>query len=346
MLERAAVRPDRGPVLFAAYAGVLGGAERTLLDAAVRLGRPVVIACPDGPLATRVRAAGLPHAAVKERPLELRRSVGLAGFGREILALARDHQPSALVAWGARAVLATAPLPRRPPVLAVHHDLLVRPAVRAAVRAASRRAEGVAAASEAIARDLSSPATTLHFGVDLTAFTPAPLPAGPPHALVLGALVDWKRPQLALDVAEQMPELRVTFVGAPLADQRVEAALRARITERVTLAGRLDDPRPAIHAAHVLLHCADAEPYGLALVEALACGRPVVAPAAGGPLEIVTDAAGRLYPPGDAAAAAAAIRAVLADPGAPAAARRRAQAAFDVEASTRRLAAAIEAVER
>ncbi len=92
----------------------------------------------------------------------------------------------------------------------------------------------------------------------------------------------------------------------------------------------------------MLLHCADEEPFGLALVEALACGRPVVAPAAAGPLEIVTDGAGRLYPPGDAAAAVAALRAVLADPAAPAAARRRAEA-FDVAASAARMADAIDA---
>ena len=165
---------------------------------------------------------------------------------------------------------------------------------------------------------------------------------------MLGALVAWKRPELALAVAERMPELRLTIAGAPLADGRTQAALRERaaaLGDRVTLAGQVQ-ARAALHAAHVLLHCADAEPYGLALVEALACGRPVVAPAAGGPLEIVTGGAGRLYPPGDADAAAAALRAVLADPEAPAAARRRAEAAFDVEASTARLAAAIAAVER
>ena len=38
----------------------------------------------------------------------------------------------------------------------------------------------------------------------------------------------------------------------------------------------------------------------MALLEALACGRPVAAPAAAGPLEIVADGAGRLYAPGDA----------------------------------------------
>jgi glycosyltransferase involved in cell wall biosynthesis len=72
----------------------------------------------------------------------------------------------------------------------------------------------------------------------------------------------------------------------------------------------------------------------------------VVAPDAAGPREIVAAGAGRLYPPGDARAAAAALRDVLADPAAPAAARRRAEAEFDVAASTRRLATAIERAER
>jgi glycosyltransferase involved in cell wall biosynthesis len=353
-------------VLIASYAGVMGGAERVLLDAAVRLGRPVTVACPEGELAVAIRAAGLPHAPLGERPLALGpvQAAGLLGLARELAALPR---PEALVAWGARAVLAAALLRDRPPLLAVHHDLMPRaeprPAgapidlrasasaaarvgVRGAIRAASRRADAVAAASAAIAADLGLPdVAVLHPGVDLGAFRPAPLPEGPPRALVLGALVPWKRPDLAVAVAALMPELRVTIAGAPLPgdDGRYAASLRAG--DRVTLAGRVD-ARAALAGAHVLLHCADAEPYGLALVEALACGRPVVAPDAGGPREIVAGGAGRLYPPGDAAAAAAALRAVLADPAAPAAARRRAEAAFDVEASTRRLAAAIERAER
>ena len=58
----------------------------------------------------------------------------------------------------------------------------------------------------------------------------------------------------------------------------------------------------ALQEHHVLLHCADREPWGLVLIEALAAGRPVVAPAAGGPLEILDRG---LYPPGDADAAVA-----------------------------------------
>jgi GT2 family glycosyltransferase len=50
------------------------------------------------------------------------------------------------------------------------------------------------------------------------------------------------------------------------------------------------------------------------MLEALAAGRPVVAPAAGGPTEIVDASCGILYPPGDAAAAAAAIVSIVREP--------------------------------
>ena len=53
------------PVLFASYSGLLGGAERVLLDCATRLDRPLVIACPDGPLADAVRTARLHHVPIK-----------------------------------------------------------------------------------------------------------------------------------------------------------------------------------------------------------------------------------------------------------------------------------------
>jgi glycosyltransferase involved in cell wall biosynthesis len=111
----------------------------------------------------------------------------------------------------------------------------------------------------------------------------------------------------------------------------------------VRFLGALADPRPALAEAHCLLHCADREPYGLALVEALAAGRPVAATAAGGPLEIVTPACGRLFAPGDAAAGAAAVADLVGDPGARAAARARA-AAFDREVAARRFARVVERV--
>jgi glycosyltransferase involved in cell wall biosynthesis len=344
-MERDATRAMAvAPTLIVSYSGLLGGAERVLVDCAARLGEPVIVACPEGPLAAAIREARLEHARVPERPLRVGvgHARGLAGLAREIATLTARRAPRALVAWGARAVLAAAPLRRRPPLLAVHHDLVTR----RAVRWATRRADGVVAASHAIADALAEPrALILHPGVDLDRFAPAPAPDGPPRALVLGALVPWKRPDLALEVAARLPELRLELAGAPIGDAAYVRALEARaarddLAGRVSFLGPLDDPRPALARADCLLHCADAEPWGLALLEALAMGRPVVAANAAGPREIVADGAGRLFPPGDAAAAAAALEAVLHDPGAPAAARLRAER-FPVQASATRFAEAL-----
>jgi len=324
-------------LLFVSYSGVLGGAERVLLDAVTRIERPLTVACPDGPLAQALRAAGIAHAPVAERPLQLSltHAAGIAGLARDI----RRLKPEFVVAWGARAVLA-ATLESRP-WLAVHHDLLPRGPVRAVVKAATRNANGAAATSKAIAGEIAKEATILHPGVDLQRFAPSALPPDPPRALVLGALVEWKRPDFALEVAARMPDLQVTIAGATLPgdDGALERRLRAQAGPNVTIAGPIDDVPAALADHHLLLHCADNEPYGMVLVEALAAGRAVVAPAAGGPKEILTEG---LYPPGDANAAVAEIGNALADHDAPARARRRAEEQFDVRESTRRLIAAID----
>ncbi|HET6550775.1 MAG TPA: hypothetical protein VFG79_20095, partial [Solirubrobacter sp.] len=127
------------PIVFASYSGLLGGAERVLLDCATRLERPVAVACPPGPLAAALAAAGVERVALKARPLALgpAHAAGLVGMARELSRV----RAGVLVAWGARAAIAAALLPRRPPLLAVHHDLQRSRAVREAVRLATRRAD-------------------------------------------------------------------------------------------------------------------------------------------------------------------------------------------------------------
>jgi glycosyltransferase involved in cell wall biosynthesis len=56
------------------------------------------------------------------------------------------------------------------------------------------------------------------------------------------------------------------------------------------------------------------EPFGIAFVEALAAGLPVVASRAGGAAEIVDDSCGLLVPPGDAASLGAALERLVAEP--------------------------------
>ena len=71
---------------------------------------------------------------------------------------------------------------------------------------------------------------------------------------------------------------------------------------------------PHLARASCLLHCAEREPFGLAVAEALACGRPAIVPDSGGPAEIVDDRCGVRYPPGNSDAAGHALLEVLADP--------------------------------
>ena len=211
-----------------------------------------------------------------------------------------------------------------------HNDLLPSPAVARLVRAAAARYDRVIALSGAIARDLD-PGGALgdrlavcHPGVDLERFPALPPPERPGQALVLGAIVDWKRPDLALEAAalaaRRVPSLRVRLAGAPLdaGGEELLERLRAR-AGRPDLAGRVELSGPAVAAqaladATCLLHCADSEPFGLVLLEALSSARPVVAPASGGPAELLDDEVARLYPPGDAAAAADRLVELLGDP--------------------------------
>jgi glycosyltransferase involved in cell wall biosynthesis len=399
-------------VLLIAQTGVLGGAERVLLDWSRAVASPVILACPPGPLVDAAAAAGHATVPLVERPLRrrgrsARAAADVAALAAEVARLARTHRPAVVVASGLRPVLAAAAVPLAgAPLIVVHHDL-PQPAVAAALRAASRRAIATVAASGAVAEQVrprragahasrpvgapvrgslprmaphdaaarttppsgegaasdsavDAPTTpapgddvvVIHPGVDAAEWALPDPPPGPPRALVLGALVPWKRADLALEIAARIPELRLDVAGAPLTGDALgfEAALHARaaradLVGRVRFLGALTDPRPALTDAHALLHCADREPFGLALVEALAAGRPVAAPAGGGPLEILTPACGRLYTPGDAATGASALQALLGDPDAPAAARARA-ARFDSARSARRFAAVVAAARR
>jgi glycosyltransferase involved in cell wall biosynthesis len=337
------------PVLLVASSGTTGGAERVLLDWSRALAPPVLLACPPGPLAALAASQRTKVVPLAARPLRRRGRTGraaldLARFSSELAGIVRRVRPAAVVASGLRPVLAAAPL-AGVPVVAVHHDLPAA-APAAAARLATRRAQASIAVSRAVAARMGHRSVVIHPGVDAAAWALPAAPAGPPRALLLGALVAWKRPDLALEVAARFPELELDVAGAPLPGDPpgIVAALQTRaaapdLAGRVRFLGALEDPRPALSKAHALLHCADREPFGLALVEALAAGRPVAAPAAGGPLEIVTPACGRLYAPGDADAGAAALRAAIA---LPAAAAKRRAAAFDGAAAAERFAAVVE----
>jgi GT2 family glycosyltransferase/glycosyltransferase involved in cell wall biosynthesis len=357
----------------------MGGSERILLDMAPRLeGGEVAVACPEGPLAVRLREVGVRVFPLRRRRLQLRASMRdriekplrVAGQAREVGELVAMLRPAVTVGWGTRAAVAcAAAVHRTDPASSLvfqNNDLLQGPVIARVARAVAYRSDLVVALSATVARDLD-PRGTLDDrtvivapGVDLDAYASlGPPPEGPPRALVLGALVGWKRPRLALEAvalaAQRLPQLEVTLAGPVIDDagERLATALRRRAEEpdlrgRVTFAGSLEDPRPALAECTCLLHAADVEPYGMVVVEALAAGRAIVAPASGGPAEIVAPETGRLFVPGDPGSAADALVDLLGTEGLAArvgaAGRARAERHYDVGRSTERYAALLDQV--
>lgn len=162
----------------------------------------------------------------------------------------------------------------------------------------------------------------------------APADDGPRAAsiLVAGRVEPRKGQDVMIEalpaIRRVVPEARLHLVGEDAHGGTVTAALRARARGlglddyAVTVAGAVDrEAMPSIYRSAsvcVVPSRFDAFPY--TCVEAMACGRPVVASHAGGPAEIISDCHdGRLVPPGEPAALAEAVAELLVD----AAARER-----------------------
>jgi len=102
---------------------------------------------------------------------------------------------------------------------------------------------------------------------------------------------------------------------ATYAKSLVQLADRLQIGGRVRFTGERSDVPRLLASADLLCQAnISPEPFGIALVEALGAGLPVVTSAFGGAIEIVDESCGRLVPPGDPAALAAALDPLIADP--------------------------------
>jgi glycosyltransferase involved in cell wall biosynthesis len=147
---------------------------------------------------------------------------------------------------------------------------------------------------------------------------------------------------------------RLLVVGEGDLRPRYERQAQALgLGERVRFAGRVgDDDLPRYYAASdlvVLPSVTRGEAFGVVLLEAMACGKPVVASDLPGVRVVVrTTGGGRLAPPGDATALAGAIAALGTDAGLRAAlgaaGRRAVEAHYTWPAIGRRLEATYQSV--
>jgi glycosyltransferase involved in cell wall biosynthesis len=134
-----------------------------------------------------------------------------------------------------------------------------------------------------IGRYYNREALVLYPPVDTAFFTPDPTPPAP-HFLVVSALVPYKRLDLAIAAVNQLGvPLKIVGSGPD------EARLRALAGPTVEFVGTIDEPalRDAYRAATGVILPGE-EDFGIVPVEALACGRPVLAFGRGGACETVT----------------------------------------------------------
>jgi glycosyltransferase involved in cell wall biosynthesis len=316
--------------------------------------RPIVALPGPGPLVDRIEASGGSVRFVPMPPLRRTlnpwtQGKFAAGFLPAVSALGRIidgervdlvHSNSLFTLYGGAAARRAG----RPHVWHVRELLSRRGPVRAVfVELVRRWATEAIAMSAAVAGMLASgprpvPSRVIPDGVDLEQFHPRVggrriraelgVPQGAPLVTFIARLDPWKGLEVFLRAArlvrEEVPEARFLVAGGPIPTHARYARRMKALAGDLGIASctlftdwryRLDDIPEVLAASSLLVHASiEPEPFGLVLIEAMACGRPVVATAAGGVLDIVVDGeTGLLVPRGDPEATARAAIRVLRD---------------------------------
>ena len=343
-----------------------GGVGRYIADVVAdqaARGWDVTLACPTyGDLAEEASAAGCRHVAWSA---ERAPGPGLALEARRISRLTAETQPQLVHLHSSKAGLAgRLALRRRLPTIFQPHGWsfdastgLVRAGAVAWERLAARWATVILCVSEAERRrgeehGLHASWRTIPNGVDIEAHREAAEGERAaargrlelddrPTVLCVGRLCREKGQDILLDawpdVLARVPEALLVLVG----DGRDAEAVRKRAGAGVWLAGWRTDVDDWLAAADVVAVPSRSVGLSVAMLEAMARGRSVVAADVGGAAEALGDA-GSLVPAEDPPALAAAIAEQLLDPQQAAAsgraARQRAELLHDLKATTEALA--------
>jgi glycosyltransferase involved in cell wall biosynthesis len=297
------------------------------LDQAAR-GWDVAVACPDeGYLPAELARLGIRRLSW---PAVRSPGPGTAAEVRRLARLIRAYRPGVVHLHAAKAgLVGRLYLRRRRPTIFQPHGWSWL-AVTGPVRAASRAWERVAAArwtdalvcvgteeaEQGRVAGVPGPYTVVRNGVDLDRFRPADdrarararyrVGADPdrPLAVCVGRITRQKGQDVLLSawprVRKQCPEAELALVG----DGDLLPVLRRGAPDGVRFAGPVPDVRDWLAAADVVVLPSRWEGLPLTALEALATGRPVVATAVPGLVEVVGPEVGALVEPEAAAALA------------------------------------------
>ena len=352
-------------ILQVCSAREIGGGERHVIDLAkalARRGHEVFAAlAPASPVADKL--IDIPQANVIQLPVRnsfnILTAAKLTRFVRdhriEIVHahIARDYPLAALAAnrGGAQLVLTRHVLF---PLNRIHRLTL-------------RRVNRVIAVSQAVAESLRArhifhddQIVVIHNGIDVDHFGLKASRAKPPEKLrigMIGHLAPIKGQEdfihAAAIVCAQRSDVDFTVAGEDKSRSgKKRRALESLITElgltqRVQLLGWVEDVAELLSTLDVFVSPARSEPFGLAIVEAMAAGVPVIASISAGACEIIdADSIGVLVPIADVPALADAISSLLDDPARRESLAANARQVVGERFSLQRMAEATEAIYR
>ena len=274
----------------------------------------------------------------------LRGAADVAAVAWQLSRQARHYDVICANSQKALFVCALAAKLSRRPLVWILHDIVTDPAFSSANRRASLAfaryfARLVAVNSEETGRAFieaggeAEKVRIVYNGFDpamAVAYDPAratrlrgELGLGPqPIVGLFGRLSEWKGQHVFLEAIAAMDGVQAIIVGGALFGQEAyetrirEQASRLGLDGRIRFLGFRSDVPELMAAMDAVAHTSIvAEPFGRVVVEAMMCGRPVVATRGGGVTEIIRDGeTGILVPPGDASALAAALGSILSHP--------------------------------
>jgi glycosyltransferase involved in cell wall biosynthesis len=355
-------------VLLVHHSSQAGGAENSLLDLVGGLSEEwgALVACPGGgPLIEQLEAAGgrvLPAPIARFKctacPIQLSRYFLAWRRGvRALVAIIKDAGIDIVHSNTTTAHLYGGAAAARCRVPSVWH--IRDTAIPGAAKLILPGASACIAISHYIADHVGPAARpgpdVIHNGVDLDEFHPAQHPPETPTVAMVGQLVPWKNHgdflRAAARIRKAVPSARFLIVGDdmfgdhPDYRQQLESlAEEAGIAESLDFTGYRHDLPQLLRSVSVLVHPSRKEPFGRAVVEAMASGVPVIAYREGGPAEIISHGnTGLLVRPGDVAQLAAGAISVLQAPDKAArlgeAGRARAEEMFDCRNTARKIMA-------
>jgi Glycosyltransferase len=341
-------RPLR--VAFVTASLDLGGSERQMTELALRLPRDrfeveFVLLLNRGPLSATVEAAGVPVHVVRwtrrTSPFShLRWSVDWLRF----VLVVRAGRYDILDAWLFHAyaiATVTRPFTRVPVLVSGRRSLSDFKTghgrdLRLADTLARRSADAIVANSEAVRDDVAAfegidPARirVIHNGVKSAVPMPGSVRATirrnwgfETMDVVVGCVANYKARKgleamlrATADLTRDEPRLRVVLVGeGPLRPTLEQMISDLHLSGIVRLHGHAADARDLYGALDVVALASETEGLPNVLLEAAAAGRPIVATAAGGTVDIVIDGqTGLLVPVGDHRALVGALRRIVGD---------------------------------